>query len=230
MARKSSGVRRRMRKYRGLRKVYKSGGRKGVRPYAKATHWFKESCQIASLSAAAGGFAGQLMTFKLNDLNNAASFKALFDLYKLTGVKVKIVPKFNVSDPTSVANHNTQAGTLPMLYIAPNRDPYVPAPINAADILNDDGCRIIRLTRPINLYLKAPKAQVTTGGGDQVPMSWGVGSKWQPWLTTGGNGQSIDQSGIEHFGYRTLIENGVGNFDVVLDVYATYYFAMKEQD
>lgn len=195
---------------------------------SKKVHWFKETCQISSLSANAGTFGTGIITYKFNDLNNSGPYKSLFDMYKLTGVKIKIVPKFNSSDPTTVANANTQAGTLPMLYIAENRDPYVPAPASVADILNDDGVKIIRLTRPINLYLKSPKVQLLTDGGAQIPLQFNVGT--QPWLTSGGNAQTVDQSNLEHFGHRWVLENGVGHFDVVLDVYATYYFCMKEQD
>lgn len=227
LRRKRGGMRRRG----GKRYVGARRRRAGVRVLAKKTHWFKETTQLPSISALANNNGAGVMTFKLNDLNNAPSFKLLFDLYKLTGVKIKIVPKVNVSDATTVANANGQAGTLPMLYIAENRDPYVPAPISIADILNDDGVKIIRMTKPINLYIRAPKPRVfTSAGTDEIPLQFNVGSKWQPWLTTGGNGQVVDQSGTEHYGFRWYISNGVGNFEQVFDVYATYYFAMKEQD
>lgn len=221
------GYRRRGRKFVGARRR-----RAGVRVLAKKTHWFKEACQLPSISALANSNGAGTITFRLNDLANAPSFKLLFDLYKITGVKVKIVPKVNSADSTVVGNANGQSGTLPMLYIAENRDPYVPAPISVADILNDDGVRIIRMDRPVNLYIKAPKARVY-GGLDQsteIPLQFNVGSKWQPWLTTGGNGQVLDQSNLSHYGFRWYISNGVGNFEQVFDVYATYYFAMKEQD
>lgn len=232
MAKKSARGRRMGRKYRVARRVGKKSGGRGFRPYAKKVHWFKEVAQIANgISANAGSNGTGVMTFKLDDLNNQANFAALFDLYKITGVKIKIVPRFNVSDPTTVANANTQAGTLPMLYIAENRDPYVPAPINVADILNDDGVKVIRLTRPINLWLKSPKPLISGGNGvESIPMQFGTGRAFQPWLTTGGNGQTVSQIAVPHYGFRWLLNNGVGNFTVVCDVYATYYFAMKEQD
>lgn len=207
-------------------------GRKGLAPTrmlrSKKVHWFKEMCQITSLVAPAVANGQGVMKYQILDLNNFPSYRNLFDLYKLTGVKLKIIPRFNVSE-AATANANGQAGTLPVLYIAPNRDPYVPAPVSAADILNDDGCKVIRLTRPINLYLKSPKADITNGAGS-IPLQFGTSSKFQPWLTTGGGGQSVDQSNVSHYGHRWFISNGNGLQEVVLDVYATYYFAMKEQD
>lgn len=198
---------------------------------AKKTHWFKELYQSTSLVGTAAATTGGIINFSLNELQNAGSFKAMFDLYKITGVKVKIVPRFNVSDAQSL-NVNTQIGNLPMLYVAPNRDPYVPVPSSIGDILNDDGCKVIRLTKPVNLYLKAPKAKITTSGtaGEQdIPLQFNVGSKWQPWLTTGGNSQTIDQSGLPHYGFRYMINNQTAA-DCVLDTYCTLYFACKEQD
>lgn len=225
-------------KLRRGRALFKYGGRgrglQVVRPLRMSgVHWFKESCQLPSITALGANNGSGTMTFKFNDLTNAPSYKALFDLYKITRVKIKIVPKANVSSADVIANANGQAGTLPMLYIAENRDPYVPSPTGVSDILNDDGVKIIRMTRPITLSLKSPKARVLSGlgtGATDVPIQFNVGSKWQPWLTTGGNLQVVDQSNTEHYGFRWFISNGVGNFEQVFDVYATYYFAMKEQD
>lgn len=198
---------------------------------AKKVHWFKELYQSTSLVGSASATTGGIINFSLNELQNAGSFKAMFDLYKITGVKVKIVPRFNVSEVQTL-NINNQLGNLPMLYVAPNRDPYVPVPTSIGDILNDDGCRVIRLTKPVNLYLKAPKAKITTSGSEaaqDIPLQFNVGSKWQPWLTTGGNSQTIDQSGLLHYGFRYMINNQTAA-DCVLDTYCTLYFACKEQD
>lgn len=198
-------------------------------PYTKKVHYFQEMCQITSLSAGTGNSSG-VMTFKLTDLQNIASFQTLFDMYKITAVKVKIVPRWNVSEYAG-QNASSQAGNLPVLYIAENRDPYVPAPTTIGDILNDDGCKVIRLTKPVNLYLSSPKADLRTDSQTNalMPFQFGVGSKWQPWLTTGGNSQIINQSGLDHYGFRWLINNP-SPLECVLDTYATLYFACKEQD
>lgn len=196
---------------------------------APKVHYFKEHCQLTSLSIPVGSFASGVITFKLTDLLNSGSFTALFDLYKLTGVKLRLITTANVSD-SSVPNTSGQVGTLPMFYIAPNRDPYVPAPTSVGDILNDDGCRIIRLERPYKTYLKSPKPLILDStGAANLPLQLGTKSSQQFWLTTGGNSQTINQSNIEHFGFRWAGINQAPNA-LVVQVYATYYFAMKEQD
>lgn len=190
-------------------------------------HRFKETCQIASLSVTPGFSAG-IINFKITDLENWPSFRQLFDLYKLTGVKLKIIPKMNVSEAT-IVNPNSQMGNLPTLYIASNRDPYVPQPATVGDILNDDGVKIIRLTRPINLWLSSPKVDLLDSAGQTVALQFGTSKAFQPWLTTGGNAQLIDQSNLAHYGFRWGATNPSAT-EAVLDVYATYYFALKEQD
>lgn len=224
-------IARRMRSRLGARRAVVLG-RSKVAPTrllrTKNVHWFKEMCQLSSLVAPATANGTGVISYMISDLNNFPSFRNLFDLYKLTGVKLKIVPRFNVSE-AATANATGQAGTLPVLYIAPNRDPYVPAPVSIADILNDDQCKIIRLTRPINMYLKTPKPDIVNGAGS-IPLQFGTGKAFQPWLTTGGGAQTVDQSNTKHYGHRWFLSNGNGLQEVVLDVYATYYFAAKEQD
>lgn len=193
-----------------------------------AVHRFKETCQIGSISAAGSSDQGGRIMFQISDLNNWTSFKSLFDLYKITGVRVKLVPKWSMSS-ADVSNSLGTAGNLPMLYIAQNRDPYVPAPGNIGDILNDDGCKIIRVTKPITLYVPSPKPDITNAGGN-IPFQFGTGKKWQPWLTTGGNSQTVNQENVSHYGLRWWLANGNGSHEVDLDVYLTYYFTMKEQD
>lgn len=227
--RKRGGARRGRRG--GLRKrMYRKG--LGVTPLRKTVHWFKEQAQISSLTCLANNDAYGTMVFQWAALNNIASFRNLFDLYKLTGVKVKIVPRFSVGESSVAGGTNAlgQMGNLPMLYIAENRDVYVPAPTSIPDVLNDDGCKVIRLTKPVNLYLKNPKAALQDSEGHNMPFQFNSSSKaLQPWLTTGGNAQIIDQSAVPHYGFRWAINNLSGN-PLSLDVYATYYFSCKEQD
>lgn len=197
---------------------------RGVKPF----HTFKERVQIASITAGANNNTSGILKYQISDLTNWQAYQGLFDLYKITGVGVKLVPKWNSSDANQPGALN-QMGTLPMLYIAPNRDPYTPVPANAADVLNDDYCKIIRLSRPVNLFIKSPKPDITNGAGS-IPFQFGTTRPFQPWLTTGGGNQSVNQENVSHYGHRWYIANGNGNFECVVDVYLTYYFTMKESN
>lgn len=221
-------------KRRAMRK--KVGYRRGLRRAVKVVHHFKETCQLSTITAAGLGNASGILSCNLSQLNNSAQFRGLFDLYKITGVKFKFLYRFNSADTA------TAGGAMPTLYTAINRDPFTPAPLSIGDILNDDGVRIHRVDQlqgKGGIYIKSPKPDmsgaVTVGGvptGGIVTSQWnlGVGSSKQYWLTTGGNAQGLDQSQVNHFGLRYLLENSTNTLAQDVLVYATLYFSMKEQD
>lgn len=227
-------IRRKLRKTRPYRK--RRYGMRGKWAVARApkVHTFKECFPYpAALAVGASTVGSGKISVSLSQLVNQASFSAMFDLYRITGMKIKIVPRWNtasVLEQIGAASYATVSGALPILHIAPNRDPYTPAPTTLGDILNDDGVRTFRMDKPVSLYLKSPKPDVKTSDGTtSLPMQFGTSRKFQPWLSTGGNGQTIDQSGVQHYGYRWLIDNQSG-CPLDTQVFVTLYFQCKEQD
>lgn len=194
----------------------------------QSVHYFKEKCPLADISAAANSTNFGTQVYKAADLTNwTAAYQNLFDLYKLLAVKITIFPRFNVS-AAEYQNPAGNSGALPLLAIAPNRDPYVPAPTSWADIVNDDGVRIVRLDRPRSFYLSRPKPRIQLGDANiEMPVQYNVGV--QPWLTTGGNSQVINQSGVTHYGHRWAIWNE-GPYNASFHIVAEYSLAFKEQD
>lgn len=218
------------RKYRGRRKQFGTGyaraGRMAMRGLVPGVHRFKETCMLTNWSCAAGSTQFGVQAYKFRDLFNYSNFTNIFDMYKITGVKLTIIPRFNtasVSESTIGPNINE----LPLLYVAPNRSPWSVAPTSIQDVLNDDGCKVIRLERKINLFLKNPAPQILDAANTGVPIQ--TNGLHRLWLTTGGNGQLVDQTNVNHFGHRWAISN-LGTNGLNVDVYATYYFKMKEQD
>lgn len=189
-------------------------------------HSFTEKVQLTSISVPSGSTIYGTQTYQIGSLTNWNSYALLFDLYKLKAVKLTLVTLANTSEVT-YNNSALQSGALPMLYIAPNRDQYVPAPTSIADVINDDGCKIIRFSKPQSFYISNPKVALLDSATNAVPFQFNVGD--QPWLTTGGNAQTIDQSLLKHFGHRYAITNNSSN-EMVIQVYVKYYFEMKEQD
>lgn len=227
------GGRRPGRKYARLRR--RGYARRVLRSAVPVVHKFKEVAEwnrntpgARGLTCAALSTNSGIMAFKLTDLQNFTSFQALFDLYKITGVKVRIIPNWSSGD---VYGAQTNVAGFPMLYIAENRDPYVPAPVSNADILNDDGVKIIRVNKPVTMFLRNPKAEIKDADGSSLPFQFNSSKAMlQPWLTTGGNGQAIDQSALNHFGYRWYLDNTSSNTALSIQVFVTYYFSCKEQD
>lgn len=195
-----------------------------------AVHRFKEMVQLPNWAVAANATTSGVQPVRINSLGNWSHFAGLFDLYKITGVKYTFMYRANSQDASS-------GQELPLLYIATNRDPFTPAPVSAADIINDDSCKVFRLGgyNKIDWYVKAPKPDMSippSEGAPAIPQNimFGVASKFQPWLTTGGNLQVLDQSGVNHYGVRYYFENVSCNISQVVQVYATFYFTLKEQD
>lgn len=223
-------------KKRGVKRRGYGMRRRGLRRATKQVHHFKEMFRTTDLTIPAAGTNTGVLSCSLNSLANAPQFRGLFDLYKITGVKWKFLYKYNSGDPA------TPAGALPVLYTAINRDPFVPPPASVADILNDDTCKIHRADQLMGKggrYIKSPKPDmsgiVTAEGvptGGLVTQQWnlGVGNSKQYWLSTGGNAQALDQSGVKHYGLRYLVDNSQNVISQTIEVFATLYFSMKEQD
>lgn len=190
-------------------------------------HRFKEWYDGGTITLAAGTTQGYTLTTQAASLGNWGSYRGLFDLYKITGMKLTLVPTHNSSDYSAGVGSG-----IPMLYIAPNRDPFTPAPASVPDILNDDGVKIIRFTKPVSFYLKNPKADIQDASGSSVPMQFNASSKaLQPWLTTGGNNQTIAQDTLKHYGFRYFVDNVINTAQPFQwAVYVKLYFSMKEQD
>lgn len=189
---------------------------------------FKEYCQITSLTIPSGTTTYGTLKYKLNDLDNIVAYRNLFDLYRIRGVKVTLIPLANTAD-TDNLNTVGQQGQAPMLYVAPNRDPSVNPPVSVADVLNDDGCKIVRFLKPASFYLKDPKVQLLSVDRSQIiPFQFNVNI--QPWLTTGSPAnQGYDQSDLFHWGHRWAITNNAPG-EMVVQVYVKYYLDFKEQD
>lgn len=218
---------RRSRRYQRRKKVFRPG-RRMMRGILTGVHKFKETCELTQWSAAAGSTQFGVQTYKLNDLFNATQFKNLFDMYKITGVKLTIIPRYTDASVSEASGGIAgSVNSLPMLYVAPNRSPWSVAPTSVQDILNDDGCKVMTLNKKVSFWLSSPAPLILDGAANGVPIQTNTNSRL--WLTTGGNGQTVDQSGVLYYGHRYAISN-LGTAGVFADVYATYYMTFKEQD
>lgn len=171
--------------------------------------------------------SGGIMKFSINQLTNFSSYQGLFDLYKINKVQLKIIPWGNSAEVNQIGVGPGQSA-LPLLYIAPNRDYYAPAPTSVADIVNDDGVRCIQVSRPTTLTLKYPRPAVMDASGNAI--QYGIlPNKVGQWLTTGGNAQSLNQSMVPYFGFRWFCENqNSSGFSPRIVV--KLFFSMKERD
>lgn len=207
-------------------------------PKAPKVHHFKETVIHSQALVCAAGAAGfGTLYFQIGNLFNWPNLKQLFDLYRINQVDIKVIPYSNVSGALDPVNAGGTQGNLATLMIAPNRSTTVPDPTQFNDVLNDDGAKIVRLDTPCSFSIKYPKPETSVyappGGGGAVigdlEMQFKPSADFQPWLSTGGNGATVDQSLLAHHGFRWAISNP-GAVPINYTVYATYHFSCKEQD
>lgn len=207
----------------------------GLRTRTPLVHKFKEWVQLPDLTCAAGAVQGGVLAPSIDTITNWTSFRALFDLYKVVGIKFKFLPQFNTAYASNGLAPGSTQGTLPFMYMEVNHDPWAPAPASVNDILNTDALSIKRLERPFNKYVKAPVPIITwtdaSGVSTQQTDIKNNNSNSRSWLTTGGNAQKLDQSASPHYGLRYLLDNQYNtSYNLQFRVFACFYFIMKEQD
>lgn len=207
----------------------------GLRTRTPLVHKFKEWVQLPDLTCPAGAVQGGVLSPSIDQLTNWTSYRALFDVYKVVGIKFKFLPQFNTAYVSNGLSPGTSQGTLPFMYMEISHDPWAPAPATVNDILNTDGLTIKRLERPFNKYVKAPVPIVSwtdaSGVVSQQTIINNNSASQRQWLTTGGNTQKIDQSASPHYGLRYLLDNQYNtDYNLQFRVFACFYFIMKEQD
>lgn len=196
----------------------------------KTVYRFAEKALAPSstINVASNATGGGTLQFNFNMLANHLAYTSLFDLYKIDKVTVKIVPWANVAISGAVGG-GVGGQALPVLYIAPNKDFYVPPPTSSVDVLNDDGCRVISMSRPVTFTIYKPRPEVVDQSGNSI--NYGIlPNKVTQWLSTGGNGQKVDQTNVNYFGYRWWVDNTPNSAPFIPTIIYTIHFSMKERD
>lgn len=177
--------------------------------------------------------AGGVMTFKITDLLNSSSYINLFDLFKIDKVELQIIPQANVAQTNlaGASGAGVLASSIPQLYIAPNKDYFVPAPVSGPDVLNDDGVMVLMMDRPRTVSIWQPRAQIADAKTGPLPPNRGVfADNVQEWLSTGGNEQTVDQTPSQYFGFRWWVDNTQNGGGFTPTIIATYHVSFKERD
>lgn len=161
------------------------------------------------------GEQGLAFQFNLSALPNVGEFTNLFDRYKITGVKLRIMFLANSND-TGV----TSALSIPLIHYINDLDDAAP-PTSENEILQKNFLKTRRLDEPFTYFLK-PKA---TSEVYASPSSTGYSVAKSMWID--GNSPNIP-----HFGFKAWIGNGPATPSQQnlgrLKVYATYYVALKD--
>lgn len=164
------------------------------------------------------------LTSRLADIPNYTEYTALYDMYRIKGLKFTFVPRFsgfdgaNTTDTTAPGVTN-QGGTLlswcvdKYSRVSPTGT-YTSTTLN--DFLQNGNCKTYSGNRQFSIYIRNPAVDTTYAADD------GAGMKSSPWLST-------TRAGIQHNGLHVFAHdvNMTGTFGNQYDIFVTAYIQFK---
>lgn len=169
------------------------------------TYRFKRtflSGQLVS-SATIGTTIYGAYNFSLDDVTNYTEFTTLFDSYKLSGVKLRFIPR--QTDNDSLATSPGQ-----FMYVPDYDDDTIP--VSVTEIMERQSSKIQQMPgEPFTIFLR-PKAGIltTVSGGAQFPNAWI---------------KTATGAAAPHYGLKWAWT--LSNSTQTIDVYMTYYLKFK---
>lgn len=213
--------RRKSTKYNRKRRYNK---RKYTNKLRRQVHMFKRIVSLGTYTASNTPLGGSSavqkgFSFQLSDLPNVSEYSSLFDQFKITGVKLRIVPKVGMTTQGSSTGTVATVGYGQVVTAIDYDD--AAAPISKDSLLEYGSAKYTSVSRIHTRYIK-PKVlnavwvNIASTGYSPVRAPW------------------IDQANtnLPHYGIKMWIDppensNGTTNSSVAYDVYATYYFMCK---
>lgn len=171
-------------------------------------HYFKRSVYLANAVSAVGANNFFAAAYALNGIPNHTEFTALYDQYKITGVKLKFVPRGNSSDI------NTGAPISSLITVTDTDDTAVPSSID--QLTQYQSMKMTRSTQQQVRYWK-PKFNVATVN----TLALGINGKMNTtgWL-------DVTDDAVQHFGIKGVLTSNPG-VTVSYDILVTLYLAFK---
>lgn len=164
----------------------------------KRTHQATSLASVATTPFAAYGN----IVFALSSLPQYGEFTSLFDAYKITGVKLRFIPRVT-ENSTATANFGTFMYT-------PDYDDTT-TPTSQDELLQRQSTRIrYSVSKPFNLFIKPRPGINVPGGFGQAPYSM-----WQ----------DTSSPSIFYYGFKWAWVNTT--VVQTMDLYVTYYLKFK---
>jgi len=182
---------------------------------ANRTYKFKRGCVLNTMTITMNGVLTSSTgsySFKLSDLPQYTEYTAMFDRYRITGVKLHVFPRISQQTPAG----NTTAATAYSPVIAHTIDyDDATAPTDINTINQYDTVKFQYEFKPFKVWIKPRAAQAQYGAG--VFTSYGNSSPKQ-WM-------DVASPDIAYYGWKWAT-NGYSaalNGNQYWDVLATYY-------
>lgn len=173
--------------------------------------WTSEGLDSTISSSSTGLNSSGIFKFRLADLPGYNDFLNLYEQYKITGVKLRFVPRIGTE---STAPASTATVMAPLAYcIDRGANDQVGGPITFSSLMENQDVRIVSSLRPFNIWI----GQVTThnSADSQVQVAY-----QRSWLDTQVSNSFI----VDHHGLKfSFAETSDANRQVSFSVFATYY-------
>lgn len=188
-------------------------------------HRFKRTWSTVVNQATGGAWTAGVLTFKLNDVPDSANFMALYEQYRITGVKV--VFDFNrglsnVGD-SGIVNYGTAEATNltpsgyghnPRLFTTLDFNDST-APTSAADFYDDEYARIHHVTPTRTIFKRYLVPRIL----NHTALSYNTLAPPRQWL------ESETGSGQIHHGLKYAIEDNAPYTSMRIEM--TYYLQFR---
>lgn len=171
---------------------------------------FKQCVQRGTLQSQTAVITETNFAFAFSDLPQSGSFSALFDQYKIDWIVIKFMPRGNMNQAS--ATNNQIMGTY---LTAIDLD-------DTANISTEDAlrqfvtCQEYEMYQPHTRQFK-PHVAIAAYGGSVFTSFANAGNQWIDFANTG----------VPHYGCRTMLTNTNNNNDCYIDVRCEYYFSCK---
>jgi len=178
---------------------------RGTRLIVPGTHEFKRTVYLPAFTSVAGSNVFGALNFNLAAVPGASEFTALFDMYKISAVKVMFMPRGNSAE-VGTNNNNGK-----MFTVLDYDDDTVPGAIDT--LMQYEGLKTTSLTQDHTRYLKPKFARSIYQSA--VTTAYGVGSGWI----------DCDSSPVPHYGVKYALQGTAGAN--IIDLKVTYYLKFK---
>lgn len=198
----------RLRAGKGYRWYRNRLARAGMRNTKNGIYSFQRVAQIGDVTSSTVDVFGAF-SFQLDDIPNYTEFAALYDQYKITGIKLMFIPDQTVSDSTG-----SVLTTANFIHVVDFDDETVPTSTN--QLFEYQNVKINNFNRTVIRYFKPSMATGIYNGSA---------------IVTGGNRKAgwIDTSvvTIPHYGFKYAMTASTASRLQTFRVYAKFYIKCK---
>lgn len=142
-----------------VRQIIRMPKRRKYNPYTSQIHKFKRTFNYGTVASDGINPFFIAFNFSMNDMPGYTELTSLFDFYKLTGVKMRIIP-WTQTDSNSQATLNN-ARNSPFFYAIDRNDSSAPTTID--EIVENNDHKISTAYSGANIWIPYPKFSDATG-------------------------------------------------------------------